>query len=159
MKPFMVILMNITILAEVNAIEISQKPFELKNMTCQIRSTEINNGCTGIPTLRSGALVIFKEGTFKLKAHYHACFMNEKVTKLGRFQVSHFKDTMSLEFLTTKTTGIKNTLLDFPRTLGFAHLNYDRLDGYFVDLSAVIRGYGRYPETITTLGLQCEVNE
>lgn len=158
MKPFVVILMNITILAEASATEISQKTFELKNMTCQIRSTEIN-GCTGIPTLRSGTLVIFKEGTFKLKAHYHACFMVEKVTKFGRFQASHFKDTMSLELLATKSTGMKNTLSDFPRTLGFAHLNYDRLDGYFVDLSAVIRGYGRHPESIMTLELQCEVNE
>lgn len=158
MKPFVVILMNITILAEASATVTSQKPFELKNMSCQIRSSEIN-GCTGIPTLRSGALVILKAGTFKLKAHYYACFMVEKVTKFGRFQVSHFKDTMSLELLTTKTMGMKNTLSDFPRTLGFAQLNYDKLDGYFVDLSAVIRGYGRHPETIVTLELQCEVNE
>lgn len=158
MKPFVVILMNITILAEASATAMSQKPFDLKNMTCQIRSTEIN-GCTGIPTLRSGVLVIVKEDTFKLKAHYHACFMVEKVTKYGRFHASYFKDTISLELLTTKTTGMKNTLSDFPRTLGFAHLNYDKLDGYFVDLSAVIQGYGRHPETIVTLELQCEMNE
>lgn len=85
--------------------------------------------------------------------------MVEKVTKLGKYEASRFKEMMSLELLTTKTAGMKDTISDFPRTLGFANLNYDRLDGYFVDISAVIRGQGRHTENIMTSKLQCEINE
>jgi hypothetical protein len=85
--------------------------------------------------------------------------MVEKVTKSGRYQVSRFKETMSLELLATKTTGMADTASDFPRTLGFANLNYGRLDGYFIDISAVIRGRGRHAENIITSKLQCEVDE
>ena len=82
--------------------------------------------------------------------------MVENVTKLGKYEASSFEETMSLELLTTKTTVMKDALLDFPRTLGFANLNYDKLDGYFVDLSAVIRARGRHTYNITTSKLQCE---
>ncbi len=158
MKPFVAILMSIALLAKTSSTAMSQQPFDLKNMTCHIESAQIGD-CTGIPTLHSGELVISKEGTFELKAHYEGCFMVEKVAKSGRFQASRFKEMVSLELLTTKTVGMKDTVSDFPRTLGFANLNYDRLDGYFVDLSAVIQGYGLHPENIMTLKLQCEVNE
>ncbi|WP_394808810.1 hypothetical protein [Nitrosomonas sp.] len=155
MKPFAVILVGISILIQKSPTAMSQEPSAFKNMTCYITSAE-TNGCTGIPTLQSGVLAIAKEGTFTLKAQYHGCFMVEQVTKSGRFQLFRFTETMSLELLTTKTTGIKDAVADFPRTLGFANLNYDRLDGYFVDISAVIRGYGRHTEMITTSKLQCE---
>gem|GEM_PF-3776422 len=39
---------------------------------------------------------------------------------------------MSLELLTTKIIGMKDAILDFPRTLGFANLNYNKLDGYLL---------------------------
>jgi glyoxylate carboligase len=158
MKPIAVILMGMAILVEMSSTAMSQEPFDLKNMTCHIASAD-TNGCTGIPTLHSGVLAISKEGAFKLKAHYEGCFMVEKVTKSGRYQVSRFKETMSLELLATKTTGMADTASDFPRTLGFANLNYGRLDGYFIDISAVIRGRGRHAENIITSKLQCEVDE
>lgn len=85
--------------------------------------------------------------------------MAEKVTESGKYEVFRFKETMSLELLTTKTMGMKDAIADFPRTLGFANLNYDKLNGYFVDISAVIRGHGRHPENIITSKLQCEVDE
>lgn len=158
MKPIVVTLMGMAALVETSSTAMSQESFDLKNMTCRITLTD-KNGCTGIPTLHSGVLTISKEGTFKLKAHYEGCFMVEKVTKSGKYQASHFKETMSLELLTTKTAGMENAVSDFPRTLGFANLNYDRLDGYFIDISAVIRGRGRHTENIITSKLQCEVDE
>lgn len=158
MKPFVVIFMSVALLAKTSSTAMSQQPFALKNMTCHIESAQTND-CTGIPTLHSGELVISKEGIFELKAHYHGCFMVEKVAKYGRFQASRFKEIVSLELLTTKTVGMKDTVPDFPRTLGFVNLNYSTLDGFFVDISAVIRGYGRHPENIMTLKMQCEVNE
>lgn len=85
--------------------------------------------------------------------------MVEDVTKSGDFAASYFEKTMSLELLTTRTTGMKNVLSDFPGTLGFASLNYDELDGYFVDISAVIRAHGRETENIiVTADLQCTVD-
>ena len=156
MKPFAVILMGISILIQKSPTAMSQEPFNLKNMTCHITSAD-TNGCTGIPTLQSGVLAISKEGTFKVKARYEGCFMVENVTKSGKYEASPFEETMSLELLTTKATGMKDTI--FPRTLGFANLNYDKLDGYFVDLSAVIHGRGRHTENIVTLKLQCEENK
>lgn len=85
--------------------------------------------------------------------------MVENVKKSGKYEASFFEETMSLELLTTKTTGMSDTISDFPRTLGFANINYDKLDGYFVDLSAVIHGHGRHTENIMTLKLQCDVNK
>jgi len=83
--------------------------------------------------------------------------MVEDVTKSGDFAASYFEKTMSLELLTTRTTGMKNALSDFPGTLGC--LNYDELDGYFVDISAVIRARGRETENIiVTADLQCTVD-
>ncbi|SNX58819.1 hypothetical protein SAMN06296273_0284 [Nitrosomonas ureae] len=157
MKPFAVILMG-TLFLQKNSMATSQEPFDLKNMTCYI-SIMNTNDCTGIPTLHSGVLTILKEGTFELKAQYEGCFMAEKVTESGKYEVFRFKETMSLELLTTKTMGMKDAIADFPRTLGFANLNYDKLNGYFVDISAVIRGHGRHPENIITSKLQCEVDE
>lgn len=157
MKPFAVMFIGIMIVAGKSSIVLSQERFDMKNMTCYISSTATDE-CTGIPTLHSGTLAIAKEGTFILQAQYHGCFMVEQVTKSGRFQLSRFSETMSLELLTIKVTGTKDAVADFPRTLGFANLNYDTLDGYFVDISAVLRGYGRHSGTITTAKLQCEVN-
>ncbi len=158
MKPFAVMLMGISVLMQKSPTATSQEPFNLKNMTCYITLAN-TNGCTGIPTLHSGTLIISKEGTFKLRAQYGGCFMVENVTKSGKYEASLFEGTMSLELLTTKTTGMKDALLDFPRTLGFANLNYDKLDGYFVDLSAVIRARGRHTDNITTSKLQCDVDK
>lgn len=158
MKPFAVIFMGISILIQKSPTAMPQEPFSLKNMTCYITSGHTND-CTGIPTLKSGVLAISKEGTFKVKARYEGCFMIEDVTKSGKYEASPFEETMSLELLTTKTTGMKDTISDMPRTFGFANLNYDKLDGYFVDLSAVIHGRGRNTENIVTLKLQCEANK
>ena len=156
MKLFDVMLMvGISILIQRSTTATSQVPFNLKNMTCYIKLADTND-CTVIPTLHSGVLAISEDGTFKLEAQYEGCFMVENVTKLGKYEASSFEETMSLELLTTKTTGMKDALLDFPRTLGFANLNYDKLDGYFVDLSAVIRARGRHTDNITTSKLQCE---
>ncbi|TXI19695.1 MAG: hypothetical protein E6Q62_03575 [Nitrosomonas sp.] len=158
MKPLIMSFVGIMIVAGMSSAVLSQERFEMKSMTCHIRLTETDK-CTGIPTLHSGTLAIAKEGTFTLQAQYHGCFMVEPVTKSGRFQLSRFDETMSFELLTTKTTGNKDTGMDFPRTLGFLNLNDDKLDGYFVDISAVLRGHGRHINMITTLKLQCEVNE
>lgn len=161
MKPFAVILLGIlgiSISTEKSPTATSQEPFSLKNMTCYITSADTNS-CTGIPTLHSGAMAISKEGTFKLKARYEGCFIVENVTKSGKYEASRFKEAMSFEFLSTRIGGIKDTISDFPKTLGFANLNYDKLDGYFIDLSAVIREHGRHTENITTSKLQCEVKE
>jgi glyoxylate carboligase len=136
----------------------SVNPSDLKSMTCRI-TTPDTKGCTGIPTLRSGVLTISKEGTFELKAHYDGCFFMEDVSTSGKFLASQFKNTMSLELLSTRTTGMKDTAGDFPRTLGFANVQYDNLDGYFVDFSAVIRGRGRHAKDVITSKLQCEVYE
>jgi glyoxylate carboligase len=136
----------------------SVNPSDLKNMTCRI-TTPDTKGCMGIPTLRSGVLTISKEGTFELKAHYDGCFFIEDVTTSGKFLASHFKNTMSLELLSTKTAGVKDTAGDFPRTLGFANLEYDKLNGYLVDFSAVIRGRGRHAKDVIASKLQCEVDE
>ena len=54
---------------------------------------------------------------------------------------------------------IENTRPNNSVDNGFVNLNFDKLDGYFVDLSAVIRERGRHTENITTSKLQCEVNE
>lgn len=158
MKPFAVILTGFMIVAEMSLARMSEESFDLQNMTCSITSAE-RDGCTGLPTIHAGILTISKAGTFKLEARYEGCFMVENVTKSGKYEASHFNKTMSFELLTTSTTGIKDTVSDFPRTLGFANLNYDKLDGYFVDLSAVIRERGRHTENITTSKLQCEVND
>ncbi|MBX3334186.1 MAG: hypothetical protein KF876_08680 [Nitrospira sp.] len=136
----------------------SVNPSDLNSMTCRI-TTPDTKGCTGIPTLRSGVLTISKEGIFELKAHYDGCFFMEDVTTSGKFLASHFKNTMSLELLSTRTTGVKDTAGDFPRTLGFANLQYNDLNGYFVDFSALIRGRGRHAEDVMTSKLQCEVSE
>lgn len=159
MKQVAVILMGILVLlAGTSTTATSKEPFHLENMTCSIASANMN-GCTGVPTLHFGILTLSKEGTFKLKARYEGCFMVEDVTKSGNFAASFFEKTVSLELLTTRTTGMKNTLSDFPGTLGFAHLNYDELDGYFVDISAVIRARGRETENIiVTADLQCAVD-
>ncbi len=82
--------------------------------------------------------------------------MVENVTKSGKYGASSFEETVSLELLPTKTIGMKNAISDFPRMLGFANLNYDKLYGYFVDLSAVILARGRHTDNITTSKLQCE---
>ncbi|HBF25102.1 MULTISPECIES: hypothetical protein [Nitrosomonas] len=158
MKQAAVILTGILVLlAGKSTTAISREPFHLENMTCSITSASMN-GCTGVPTLHSGILTLSKEGTFKLKARYEGCFMVENVTKSGDFAASFFEKAMSLELLTTRTTGMKNALSDFPGTLGFAHLNYDGLDGYFIDISAVIRARGREMENvIVTANLQCTV--
>lgn len=158
MKPFSVTLMGITILAGTSFAAISLEPFDLKSMTCNI-TTPDPNGCTGISTLHSGVLTISKDGTFKLKAHYNGCFIIEDVMKSGKFQASYFKETMSFELLATRVTGMKDNKSDFPRTLGFANLNYDRLDGYLIDISAVIRERGRNTKNIITAKLQCAVND
>ncbi|MEO6421997.1 MAG: hypothetical protein ABIR84_04760 [Candidatus Nitrotoga sp.] len=158
MKPLSVILMGILILIQKSPAAMSQDSFNLKNMNCYITSGE-SSVCTGIPTLQSGVLAISKEGTFKVKARYEGCFMIENLTKSGKYEASLFEETMSLELLTIKTNGMKSTISDFPRTLGFANLNYDKLDGYLVDLSAVIQGRGRDTENIITLKLQCVVNK
>lgn len=155
MKPFVVMLIGISILIQKNPAATPREPFNLKNMTCYITS-ENTNDCTGIPTLHSGVLVISKDGTFELKAQYEGCFMVENVTKSGKYEASPFEEIMSLELLTAKTTGMNDAISDFPRTLGFANLNYDKLDGYFVDLSAVIRAHGHYRDNITTSKLQCK---
>ena len=158
MKPCWLILMCIVILVGTDLPAMSSKPSGPTNMTCHI-TTPDTKGCTGMPTLRSGALTISEDGTFELKAHYDGCFFIEDVTKSGKFHVSHFKNTMSFELLSTKTEGMKDTTTNFPRTLGFANLNYDKLDGYFVDISAVIRGRGRETKNVITSKLQCEVYE
>ena len=158
MRPFGVILIGFMIVAEMSLARAAQESFDLQNMTCSITSAD-RNGCTGMPTLHAGILAILKQGTFKLEARYEGCFMVENVTKSGKYEASRFKETISLELLATTTTGMKDTISDFPRTLGFANLNYDKLDGYFVDLSAVIHGRGRHTENITTSKLQCEVKE
>lgn len=158
MKPSAMILMGISILIHKNLTAMSQEPFNLRNMTCYVSSAD-TNGCTGIPTLRSGKLVISKAGTFKLKARYEGCFMVENITKSGKYEASYSKGTISLELLATMTKESKGAISDFPRTLGFANLNYDRLDGYFVDLSAVIHGRGRHNGNISNSKLQCEVTE
>lgn len=151
----MILIGSLMLLIGKNTTAASQEPFHLRNMMCSITSANMNS-CTGIPTLHSGILTLSKEGTFKLKAHYEGCFMVEDVTKSGNYEVFPFEKVMSFELLTTRTTGIKNTLSDFPRTLGFVHLNYDKLDGYFVDISAVIRARGRETENvIITANLQC----
>ena len=155
MKSFAVILVGISILIQKSPTAMSQEPFNLKNMTCYITLANTND-CTGVPTLHSGVLAISKDGTFKLEAQYEGCFMVENVTKSGKYEVFPFEERMSLELLTTKTIGMKDVISDFPRTLGFANLNYDKLDGYFVDLSAVIRARGRHTDNITTSKLQCE---
>lgn len=158
MKPLIMLFVGIMIVVGMNSAVLPQERFEMKNMICHILSTETEK-CTGIPTLHSGTLVIAKAGTFILQAQYHGCFMVEPVTKSGRFHLSHSDETMSLELLTTNITGAKGTGMDFPRTLGFVNLNDDKLDGYFVDISAVLRGHGRHIDTVTTSKLQCEVNE
>ncbi len=158
MKPFAMILMGIAIFIQENPAAMSQEPFNLKNMTCIINSANTNN-CTGVPTLRSGMLVISKAGTFNLKARYEGCFMVENITKSGKYESSYSEGIISLELLATTTKASKGAISDFPRTLGFANLNYDKLDGYFVDLSAAIHGRGRHTENITTSKLQCEVTE
>lgn len=158
MKPFGLILMCIVILVGTNLPAMSSKPSELTNMSCHITTPE-TKGCTGMPTIQSGLLTISKDGTFELKAHYDGCFFIEDVTKSGKYHVSHFKNTMSFELLSTKTAGVKDTTTNFPRTLGFANLNYDKLDGYFVDISAVIRGRGRETKNVITSKLQCDVYE
>ena len=153
-----VICMAIAIVLGTDRPAMSGNPSDLNNMTCRITSPE-TKGCTGLPTLRSGVLTISKEGTFELKGHYDGCFVVEDVTTSGKFLASHFKNTMSLELLSTKTTGVKDTAGDFPRTLGFANLQYGQLDGYFVDFSALIRGRGRHTKDVMTSKLQCEVSE
>ncbi len=85
--------------------------------------------------------------------------MVENITKSGKYEASYSKGTISLELLATTTKESKGAISDFPRTLGFVNLNYDRLDGYFVDLSAVTHGRGRHTEDISTSKLQCEVTE
>ena len=144
--------------AEIGIARGAQESFDLRNMICSIISTD-KDSCTGMPTLHTGTLTISKQGTFKLEARYEGCFMVENLTKSGKYEASRFNKTMSFELLTTSTTGIKDAVSDFPRTLGFANLNYDKLDGYFVDLSAVIRERGHHMENITTSKLQCEVND
>lgn len=160
MKQAAVILTGILVLLTgTNTMATSKESFHLKNMTCSITSASVN-GCTGIPTLHSGVLKLSKEGIFKLKARYEGCFMVEDVTKSGNFAASFFEKTMSLELLTTKITGMKDALSDFPETLGFVHLNYDKLDGYFVDISAVIRARGRETKNvIVTTNLQCMADQ
>lgn len=158
MKSCAVILLYLAILVGTAHQAFSLQPSDLRNMTCQI-TTPNTKGCTGIPTLQSGVLIISKDGTFELNAHYDGCFFKEDVTKSGQFDASHSKKSMSLELLSTKTFGVKGTSTDFPRTLGFANLNYKGLDGYLVDLSAVIRARGRDTKEVTSSNLQCEVNE
>ncbi len=152
------ILICLVILVGTDLPAMSSKPSSLANMTCHI-STPDTKGCTGIPTLRSGTLHIQEDNAFELTAHYDGCFFMEDVRKTGKFQVSHFNNTMSLELLTTQTKGVKDTTSDFPRTLGFANLNNDKLDGYFVDISAVIRGRGRETKDVITSTLQCKAYE
>ena len=125
MKPFAVILTGFMIVAEMSLATIPQESFDLQNMTCHITAAD-RDGCTGIPIFHAGILTISKQGTFKLKAHYEGCFMIENVTKSGKYEASHFNKMMSFELLTTSTTGIKDTVSDFPRTLGFANLNFDK---------------------------------
>ncbi len=158
MKSCAVILLCMAILVGTVHQAFSLKPSDLRNMTCQI-TTPNTKGCTGIPTLQSGVLIISKDGTFELKAHYDGCFFKEDVTKSGKFYASHSKKSMSLELLSTKTIGVQGTPTDFPRTLGFANLNYKELDGYLVDFSAVIRARGRDTSEVTSSKLQCEVYE
>lgn len=154
----MILMGSLMLLIGRNTTAASQEPFHLRNMTCSITLANMHS-CTGIPTLRSGILTLSKEGTFKLKAHYEGCFMVEDVTKSGNYEVSPFEKVISLELLTTQNMGAKSTLSDFPRTLGFVHLNYDKLDGYFIDISAVIRARGRETENvIITANLQCTVD-
>lgn len=157
MKPFAVISMGISILLLTSPAAKSEEPFSLENMICHIASGDKYN-CTGTPTLQTGVLSISKQGTFEMKASYAGCFMMENVTKSGKYETSFFDTSMSLELLTTKTKGMKSVISDFPRTLGYANLEYDKLGGYFIDLSSSIYGRGRSAEYNTPLKLQCEVD-
>ncbi|MDH3600330.1 MAG: hypothetical protein OEU26_11890 [Candidatus Tectomicrobia bacterium] len=152
------ILVCFAILIGTAHLALSLEPFDLKNMTCHITTPETKS-CTGIPTLRSGVLTISTDGTFQLKAHYDGCFVIEDVTKSGKFHASHFKNSMSLELLSTQTAGVKDTASEFPRTLGFANLNDDNLDGYLVDFSAMIRGRGHHIKDVITSKLKCVAHE
>lgn len=158
MKQFAVILIGISIIAGINSAAISKAPFDFESMTCNITTPDTND-CTGMPTLQSGALMLAKAGTFKLKAHYNGCFIAENVTKSGIFQVFNFKETTRFELLTIRVMGIKDNQPDFPRTLGFANLNNNDLDGYLIDLSAVMHTHGQDTKNIITAKLQCTVNE
>ncbi len=158
MKPFGLIILCTVSLVGTDVQAMSSKPTELKNMMCHI-TTPDTKGCSGIPTLQSGLLTILKNKTFELKARYEGCFFIEDVTKSGKFHVSYFKKSMSFELLATEATGVKDTTTNFPRTLGFVNLNYAKLNGYFVDISAVIRGRGRETKNVITSKLQCEAYE
>ncbi len=158
MKQFAVILVGIAIIAWISSAAKSQAAFAFESMTCNITTPDTND-CTGMPTLQSGVLTLAKTGTFKLKAHYNGCFMTENVTKSGIFQVSSLKETIRFELLTTRAVGIKSNPPDFPRTLGFANLNGNNLDGYLIDLSVVMRTHGKDTKNIITVKLQCAVNE
>ncbi|SFK12036.1 hypothetical protein SAMN05216302_100116 [Nitrosomonas aestuarii] len=158
MTKFTVILIGIAIIAGMSSVAIARAPFNLQSMTCNITTPDTND-CTGMPTLQSGVLTLAKTGTFKLKALYNGCFIVENVTKSGIFQGSHFKETTHFELLTTQMIGIKNNATDFPRTLGFANLNNNNLDGYLIDISVVMRTYGQNTDNIVTAKLQCAVNE
>ena len=158
MKPFWLIIMCTVSLVGTDLQAMSSKTTKLINMTCHIMTPD-TKGCSGIPTLQSGLLTISKNETFELNARYEGCFFIEDVTKSGKFHASYFKKSMSFELLTTKATGVKDTTTDFPRTLGFANLNYAKLDGYFVDISAVIRGRGRETKNVITSKLQCKVHK
>lgn len=158
MALFVLVLTSILMLPAMYSVAFAQQTLDLKNMTCQIRSTETDK-CSALPTLQSGLLAIAKDGTFTLQGRYHSCFMVEQITHSGRFRAFYFDKTLRLELLATQATGTENAVTDFPRTLGIVNLNKANLDGYWVDISAVIRGQGRHAEKIAPAELQCEIDE
>ena len=157
MTSFILILTGVLILSATHVAAFAQQMIDLRNMTCQIRSAPTDK-CSALPTLQSGLLAIAREGTFTLQAHYQSCFMTEQLNYSGRFRTFHFDKTSRLELLATQAAGTEETT-DFPRTLGIVNLNHATLDGYWVDISAVIRGQGRHAEKIAPAELKCEINQ
>lgn len=136
----------------------AQPADDLKNLTCKIRAVEADK-CSALPTLQSGLLTVAKQGTFRLQAQYLSCFAAEQVTHSGRFRAFHIGKTLRIELLTLEASGTENVTVDFPRTLGIANLDNATLNGYWIDIAAVVRGQGRHAEKITSAELQCEIDE
>lgn len=127
------------------------------NLNCQLTTTG-SKQCPDVPTLEKGKLTISAKGHFELNGRYDACFHIEDVSIKGRTKLYKLHNGYALELLGTQFQKTDGSRDDFPRTIGFVHLNEKSMTGRFIDLWAVIRGQGQNRPEMINSHLQCKAD-
>ena len=131
-----------------------QTPYPFGKLHCKL-NLETPPKCPEVPVLETGTLEISPRGRFELAGRYNACFHIEDVHITGRTKLYKLHNGHALELLGTRFEKTDGSLDEFPRTIGFIHLDDDSLQGRFVDLWAMIRSHGQSRQKVLHTNLRC----